>query len=161
MEIQLDKIKLIANQIVELYRKQLESKGIPASGALGDTASVEVEMNGTKLVVSLNLEHYWKNVEFGRRPGKMPPIDNIKDWIRVKPVIPDARTGKIPSAEQLAFMIARKIGIEGIPAKKPLEQTGLVYTYTDGTHGFAEATDLFIDAIKAEIVSQLKQQLLD
>ena len=150
MEIQLDKIKLIANQIVELYRKQLESKGIPASGALGDTASVEVEMNGTKLVVSLNLEHYWRYVEYGRRPGKMPPIDNIEEWIRVKPVVPNALNGKVPTSRQLAFMIARKIGREGTKARRPLEAT----VYSDGFESV-------MDAIKAEITKQLKQTLLE
>lgn len=150
MEIQLDKIQLIANQIVELYRKQLESKGIPASGTLGDTASVEVEMNGTKLVVSLNLEHYWRYVEYGRRPGKMPPIDNIEEWIRVKPVVPNAMNGKVPSSRSLAYLIARKIGREGIQGRRPLEAT----VYSDGFESV-------MDAIKAEITKQLKQTLLE
>lgn len=146
----LDVIKTTAEQIVTLYREQLESKGIPASGTLGDTASVEVEMNGTKLIVSLNLEHYWRYVEYGRRPGKMPPIDNIEEWIRVKPVVPDAMNGKIPTSRQLAFMIARKIGREGIPARRPLEAT----VYSDGFESV-------MDAIKAEITKQLSQTLLD
>lgn len=146
----LEPIKKIADQIVDIYRKQLESKGIPASGTLGDTASVEVEMNGTKLVVSLNLEHYWRYVEYGRRPGKMPPIDNIEEWIRVKPVVPNAMNGKVPTSRQLAFMIARKIGREGTKARRPLEAT----VYSDGFESV-------MDAIKAEITKQLRQTLLD
>ena len=146
----LEPIKKIADQIVDIYRKQLESKGIPASGTLGDTASVEVEMHGTKLVVSLNLEHYWRYVEYGRRPGKMPPIDNIEEWIRVKPVVPNAMNGKVPTSKQLAFMIARKIGREGIKARRPLEAT----VYSDGFESV-------MDAIKAEITKQLRQTLLD
>lgn len=146
----LEPIKKIADQIVDIYRKQLESKGIPASGTLGDTASVEVEMHGTKLVVSLNLEHYWRYVEYGRRPGKMPPIDNIEEWIRVKPVVPNAMNGKVPTSKQLAFMIARKIGREGTKARRPLEAT----VYSDGFESV-------MDAIKAEITKQLRQTLLD
>ena len=146
----LEPIKKIADQIVDIYRKQLESKGIPASGTLGDTASVEVEMNGTKMVVSLNLEHYWRYVEYGRRPGKMPPIDNIEEWIRVKPVVPNALNGKVPTSRQLAFMIARKIGREGTKARRPLEAT----VYSDGFESV-------MDAIKAEITKQLRQSLLD
>lgn len=146
----LEPIKKIADQIVDIYRKQLESKGIPASGTLGDTASVEVEMNGTKLVVSLNLEHYWRYVEYGRRPGKMPPIDNIEEWIRVKPVVPNTMNGKVPTSRQLAFMIARKIGREGTKARRPLEAT----VYSDGFESV-------MDAIKEEITRQLAQTLLD
>lgn len=150
MEIQLTKIQQLANGIVEQYRKVLADEGINASSTLSNTADVVVELNGDMVVISLQLEEYWKYVEYGRRPGKMPPIDNIKDWIKVKPIIPDARTGKIPSAEQLAFLIARKIGREGIPARHPINKT----VYTD-------VTEQIIDAIKAEIVTQLKQQLLD
>ena len=148
--IELDKIQLITNQIVELYRKQLESKGVSASGTLGDTAYAEVEINGTNLVVSLNLEHYWRYVEYGRRPGKMPPIDNIEEWIRVKPVVPNAVNGKVPSSKSLAYLIARKIGREGIQGRRPIEST----VYSDDF-------ELIIDAIKAEITRQLKQTLLD
>lgn len=150
MEIQLTKIQQLANGIVEQYRKVLADEGINASSTLSNTADVVVELNGDMVVISLQLEEYWKYVEYGRRPGKMPPIDNIKEWIKVKPIIPDARTGKIPSAEQLAFLIARKIGREGIPARHPINKT----VYTD-------VTEQIIDAIKAEIVTQLKQQLLD
>ena len=150
MDIQLTKIQQLANGIVEQYRKVLADEGINASSTLSNTADVVVELNGDMVVISLQLEEYWKYVEFGRRPGKMPPIDNIKDWIKVKPIIPDARTGKIPSAEQLAFLIARKIGREGIPARHPINKT----VYTD-------ITEQIIDAIKAEIITQLKQQLLD
>jgi hypothetical protein len=150
MDIQLTKIQQLANGIVEQYRKVLADEGINASSTLSNTADVVVELNGDMVVISLQLEEYWKYVEYGRRPGKMPPIDNIKEWIKVKPIIPDARTGKIPSAEQLAFLIARKIGREGIPSRHPINKT----VYTD-------VTEQIIDAIKAEIVTQLKQQLLD
>lgn len=150
MDIQLDKIKRLADGIVEQYRKVLADEGINASSTLSNTADVVVELNSDTVVISLQLEEYWKYVEYGRRPGKMPPIDNIKEWIKVKQIIPDARTGKIPSAEQLAFLIARKIGREGMPARHPINKT----VYTD-------VTEQIIDAIKAEIVTQLKQQLLD
>ena len=147
--LEIDKIQLIADQIVELYKQQLESKGIPASGSLGDTASVEVELSGSKLIVSLNLEHYWRYVEYGRRPGKMPPIDNIEDWIRVKPVIPKPIDGKVPSSKSLAYLIARKIGREGIQGRRPLEAT----VYSDGFESV-------MNDIKAEITKQLKQTML-
>ena len=147
--LEIDKIQLIADQIVELYKQQLESKGIPASGSLGDTASVEVELSGSKLIVSLNLEHYWRYVEYGRRPGKMPPIDNIAEWIRVKPVVPKPIDGKVPSNKSLAYLIARKIGREGIQGRRPLEAT----VYSDGFESV-------MNEIKAEITKQLKQTML-
>ena len=149
MNIDLDRIKDIAQGVVEQYRKVLADEGINASSTLSNTAEVEVELNGNRLLVSLNLEHYWKYVEYGRRPGKFPPIDAIKGWIKVKPVVPDARTGKVPSEDQLAFLIARKISREGTPARHALNKT----VYTD-------ATEAIIQQIKDEIVVQLKQTAL-
>lgn len=149
IELELDNIKQIANQIVELYRKQLVDKGIPASGALGNTASIEVEISGTKLIISINLEDYWKYVEYGRRSGKMPPIDKIENWIHIKPVIPKPFNGKVPNTRQLAFLIARKIGRDGTKARRPLEAT----VYSDDF-------EAIIDEIKSEITRQLKQSLL-
>ena len=148
MNLELDKIEQLAQGVVEQYRKVLESEGINATSNLSSTASVIVELNGDKLLISLNLAPYWRYVEYGRRPGKFPPIDSIKEWIKVKPVVPDARNGKVPNDDQLAFMISRKISREGIPAKHPINKT----VYTD-------ATEAIIQAIKSEIVTQLRQQL--
>jgi hypothetical protein len=128
----------------------LADEGINASSTLSNTADVEVQLNGDKLLISLNLEPYWRYVEYGRRPGKFPPIDAIRNWIKVKPVVPDARTGKVPSEDQLAFLIARKISREGIPARHAINKA----VYND-------ATEDIIQAIKGEIVRQLRQQTFE
>lgn len=148
--IQLDNIQNIANQVVELYKKQLDSQGINASSTLSKTATATVELNGNKLLISLNLEPYWKYVEYGRRAGKMPPIDAIVEWVRIKPIIPNPINGKIPDSRQLAYLIARKIGREGVEGRKPLTNT--IYS---------NEVENLIQDIKNEIVRQLKQQLID
>jgi hypothetical protein len=48
-------------------------------------------------------------LEDGRRPGKFPPRNKIESWIQSKGIIP---RGKI-SISQLAYLIARKISMEG------------------------------------------------
>lgn len=149
MNLQLDKIKDIAEGVVEQYRQVLDSENINASHTLSNTATVMVELNGTKLSISLMLQPYWKYIEHGRRAGKFPPIDNIEQWIRVKPVIPDARTGRIPTTRQLAFLIARKIATQGIEPKSALNRA--MHT---------SAVDDIISQIKIEIIKQMKQELL-
>lgn len=149
MNLQLDKIKDIAEGVVEQYRQLLDSENINASHALSNTATVMVELNGTKLSISLMLQPYWKYIEHGRRAGKFPPIDNIEQWIRVKPVIPDARTGRIPTTRQLAFLISRKIATQGIEPKSALNRA--MHT---------PAVDDIISQIKIEIIKQMKQELL-
>lgn len=153
-------IQLIANQVVERYKQQLQSAGIRPDSELYSTETV-VEMNGNTVIVSLIIPEHWKNVEFGRRAGaKMPPIDTIKNWISIKGIVPDGRNPKIKDPQQLAYPIAKAIARDGIRPRKLLEGTGLVNTYTNGQYGFAEANDAFIQLIKTEIVRQLEQYAL-
>lgn len=148
MEIDLRQIQPFAEKLLQLYRAELKQQGINASSQLSRSATTVVEMNGTKLQISLNLEPYWKYVEYGRRPGKMPPIDAIAEWIRIKPIIPEPINGKVPDTRQVAFLIARKIGREGIEGRKPL--TNIIYSDT---------VETLINDIKSAITQQLKQEL--
>lgn len=148
MELQLDNIKQISEQVLELYRERLEEGNINASGKLSKTAQTIVEFDGRHLLVYLELEDYWKYVEYGRRAGKMPPIDAIAEWIKIKPVIPQPINGKVPDTRQLAFLISRKIGREGIEGRYPIEKI------TTGS-----ALNDIIKAIKDDIAKQLNEQL--
>ena len=137
----------LINEFIEVYKRNLQPK--KASGSLINQTKGKIKVNGKWLYVVLTLPEHWKYVEYGRRPGKFPPIDAIKGWIKVKPVVPDARTGKVPSEDQLAFLIARKISREGTPARHALNKA----VYTD-------ATEAIIQQIKDEIVVQLRQTAL-
>ena len=66
-------------------------------------------------LISINLPEYWKYIEYGRRPGKQPPLGKIASWIEIKQIAPDT-TRRVPDLQRLAFVIARKIGREGLPA---------------------------------------------
>lgn len=110
-------------QIVNDYRRQLYQGGTNASGRLSNSVRSIVTGQDGIYEVSLSLEDYWKWVEYGRNAGKFPPIDKIKEWIQVKPVIPVAYNGKLPTIDQLSYLISRKIANEGIPAKNYLQTT--------------------------------------
>lgn len=113
-----------AEKAKELYKRKLTDKGINASYKLLNSVETVVRRNDDEFIVTINLEDYWIYVENGRGPGKFPPIDKILEWIRVKPVIPysDSR-GRLPTEEQLAFLIARKIANEGTEGRKVLAET--------------------------------------
>jgi hypothetical protein len=134
-------ITALVDQIADQYRKRL--KDVRASGKLEDFTT-DIEITDTKFKVIFNLEDYWRWVEYGRGPGKMPPISAIENWIKIKPVIPDSRTGKVPDTRQLAFLIARKIATYGTPSHYPLHLTQTSYE-----------TDNIISAIKQEISKQV------
>ena len=150
MEIDLTQLQPFANKVLEMYRQQLQNSGINASSTLSQTATSTIEMNGTKLLISLNLEPYWRYVEYGRRAGKMPPIDAIAKWITVKQIIPNPINGRVPDTRQLAFLIARKIGREGFEGRKPI--TNIVNS---------DAMESLINDIKSAIVGMAKEQLLN
>lgn len=109
------------------YKERLESEGINASGSLSNSVAAQVEMNGTVFEVSLTLNEYWKYIEGGRPPtqnnGNGELRRSILQWIKVKPVLPTPYDGKLPTEEQLAYLISRKIHKEGYEGKEPLKKT--------------------------------------
>ena len=113
-----------AEKAEELYKRKLTDKGINASYKLLNSVETTVKRNDDTFTVTINLEDYWYYVENGRGPGKFPLIDKILEWIRVKPVIPysDSR-GRLPTEEQLAFLISSKIAEQGTEGRKVLAET--------------------------------------
>lgn len=100
-----------AIRLRNLYQDKLIKGDKIATGDLMNNVEYIIEKDSRSVSVSLQLEDYWKYVEEGRPPG-YPPIDAIREWIRVKPIVPDERNGRIPDEKQLAFLIARSIAGE-------------------------------------------------
>ena len=104
-------------EFIELYKLNLVQSGRPASGKLAESLSYHVNLGTNVYAVDISLLEYWKYIENGTLPH-FPPVSAIREWIRVKPVIPRPfENGKLPTESQLAFLIARKIsrvGTEGI-----------------------------------------------
>lgn len=124
-----ENVKAVLNKfgklLVEEYRNNLTEKNVNASYALYNSVSYVVESNVTNFEVTLNLEEHWKYIEKGRKAGKYPPISAIEKWIEIKPVLPRPMSnGKLPTTKQLAYLIARKIGLEGI-APRPILQDSI------------------------------------
>jgi len=111
------------NEVIDTYRRKLAEQNINASGRLGNSLSCFVKTEDGIYELYLSLEDYWKYVEYGREPGSFPNIDAIRRWIQIKPVIPYTYNGKLPTTEQLTFLISRKIANEGIPPKNILGDT--------------------------------------
>ena len=115
-------IQTIIDQIANSYRNELTQQGKVASGRLRDF-TVEVVQDDKWFNIVFNLEHYWKYVENGRKPGKFPPINAIMKWIRVKPIVPHPMNNRVPTTKQLAFLIARSIAQNGIKPTHALQNT--------------------------------------
>lgn len=139
-----------ADYVIRVSRENLGANGSYASGLLGDSMEKIVEIGDNRFSVSIVLQDYWEYVENGRKPGKFPPPNRIREWILVKPVRPrpDSR-GKLPTVNQLAYLIGRKISLEGIPKRpffRPAVEEAKAY--------YEEAISLAIDEDVAEWVEE-------
>lgn len=122
-KLDLTTIQDITNNFVVDLKNKLKANDSYASGDLVNSIRGVVKQNGKYIVISIQLEDYWKYIENGTKPH-WPPISEIRKWISVKPVLPrPLPNGKLPTANQLAFLIARKISKVGTKAKPFLSNT--------------------------------------
>ena len=126
------------------YQDNLIRNDRIASGDLLNNIEYEVTRGDFTYTIYVKMKDYWYFVENGRKAGKMPPIDNILNWIRVKPVLPRPNAeGKLPTPQQLAFLIARKIGEEG----------------TEGTQDLRKATDTIWDTFEDRLYEAIDEDV--
>lgn len=144
MEVTVD-IREVAAELLDRYKENIKSSGHNASGDLANTASYNVTFDGRYFEISFNLQEYWKYIENGTKPH-FPPVDAIERWIRIKPLVPRAYKGKVPSTKQLAFLIAREISVNGTKATKLLSKT-------------LDESDDLIDRLVEIIEKQLEEEI--
>lgn len=112
-----------AMTVRNLYQDKLIMHDHIATGNLLNSLNYVVNVNDTRIEVSLQLEDYWKYVEYDTKPH-FPPVDALVNWIKAKPVLPNkVFDGKLPDTKQLAFLIGRKISEEGTTGTHSLEET--------------------------------------
>lgn len=147
-KLELTTIKKITDDFVVELKNKLAANKTNASGTLSNSLKGIVKQNGKYIVISIQLEDYWQFVENGRKAGKYPPLSEIKKWISVKPVLPrPLKSGKLPTDNQLAYLIGRKISKVGTKAKPFLKPT---------------ITDFdLINKVYNEVVNLLNKQLED
>lgn len=101
-----------------LYQDRLILHDRIATGDLLNSVEVHVDYDGQAYEVKLDLASYWRYVEMDTEPHWPPPSAILK-WIMAKPVLPrPLKNGKLPTPQQLAYLIGRKIavfGTKGIP----------------------------------------------
>ena len=109
-----------AQTIVSRYNDRISEY---SSGKLYKTIDYTITSNTDSYLVTINLEEYWKYISYGRKPGsRMPPVEAIENWIKVRKILPrpiTLKSGKqrVPTVQQLAYVIARSIAKKGIKAR--------------------------------------------
>lgn len=98
---------------------------------------VIVQKGNASISVALKLADYWKYVEFGTRPH-WPPKGAFIKWIEAKPILPHPDdNGRIPTPEQLDYLIRRAIAGQSPNQSSLRNPEG----GTKGTHDLAEAVE--------------------
>jgi len=128
-----------------LYKAKLTEGRPPygtknASGELLNSVKWGMKIGENHFEVTLDLAKYWKYVEGGLQGhessyfGAVYPAvqrrdgttlwNAIRDWIDIKRIDPlPGPNGKIPTKDQLAYLISRKIGRKGIEPFPALSRT--------------------------------------
>lgn len=99
-------VKELGADVVDTIKKILQSENKIATGNLIQSLDYKVIEVIGKVFLEITAADYFKFVDKGRRPGKMPPIKPIKSWMQAK--------GIVSKNKSLPFMIARSIGEKGI-----------------------------------------------
>lgn len=150
----LNTIKEITNLFAAALKDKLEENGSNATHQLSNSIKDIVKFDGKYLTVSIQLEDYYKYVENGRKAGKFPPVDAIKKWITIKPVIPRGKNGKVPTENQLTYLIGRKIAREGTRANPFLAPTIRDFKLVDKI--YAAVNSMLTDEINKAVSEELK-----
>ena len=105
--------------IAKSLKSRLEENFSDASGDLGSSIAVSaISKKSGSLEVNISMLDYWEALDKGRKPGKQPPINKIKEWLtypnpRAKLGLEGVSNVNIAEVNSLAFLIARKIGKKG------------------------------------------------
>lgn len=133
-------------QFAEQYKQNLLNSGRKATSNLINSISTRVVVNDTAIELYLDLADYYYYIENGRSAGKFPPVDNILQWIHAKQILPREINGKLPTEQQLAYLIGRKIANEGFEGSHDLENTKNSLE--------AEFTERITEALKQDFINE-------
>lgn len=100
-----DILNALGNDLVSNIRDKIKSTGASATGK----SAASLRFEARPLRFTLYGSSSFNYIEVGRPSGGMPPLDNIKEWIKSKGLQP--REGGTISG--LAYAIATKIKNEG------------------------------------------------
>lgn len=122
-------LQYVLQEYIKEVKREYENKLLDndhiASWNLVNNIEIVTHFQGQDYWVGLNLEDYWKYIEYGTRPH-FPPPNKILEWIKIKPVLPyPNKNGKLPTPNQLAYLIGRKISEVGTKGTKDLTESNL------------------------------------
>lgn len=107
-----ESIKIFFDSIAKAYIEDLHSKKLTASGK-SEAFNQHITVDGGTMTGTPYFYLLWnKKNPVGRRPGKMPPVEAIIQWLKDKKTF-NIETDRTKGLRSLAFAIAMKIKKRG------------------------------------------------
>jgi hypothetical protein len=129
---------------VDCLNANIDKKQLIQTGELKQSIKYDPRIaRGKVFVLKLLIADYYKYVDEGRRPGKFPPIEPIRKWVREKNL--GGLRAEV-SLESLAYLVARKIAQKG----------------TKATHFYSECiTEESVNELRQKLAQQVKQDMIN
>jgi len=133
----------------ELMVKKYDELGFRASGNWSKSLENEVTEGNGKYTGTISGANYTYWMEHGRKAGKFPPMNAIKQWIKDKGIIAQGI-----SQNSLAFLIARKIANEGTRIRPGIVSD--VITQARVQDLYERIGQVFINEVRSDVIKELK-----
>lgn len=157
----INSIYATAQQIVDIYKRELQLKGINASNSLSQSVNKLVEEQSNNISLYLTLNVYWRYIEEGRGASKGTGWENkradIKQWLinKIGNGTFRPKNGEIPRTdkelERVSYLIGRKISREGFEGKHPLKEA---LDFADNTG----LIDKLVEAVETSVAKPYEQE---
>jgi len=138
-------VNAILSEFAERTIQGIRSRIPNVTGKMSDSLGYRVDENGLTIFSS---EKYFTVLETGRKPGKMPPISAIEEWVRNKPVASEL------NPKSLAFLIARKIGEEGSLLYRQGGKSGVISDFINDQKIKEDLIDLLDEKFREAVINE-------
>ena len=123
----------------------IRSKIPNVTGKMSQSLGYKIDESGLTI---FSTEKYFTVLETGRKPGKMPPISAIEEWVKNKPIASDI------NPRSLAFLIARKIGEEGSLLYRQGGNSGVISDFINETKIQEDLINLLTDEFRDYVINE-------
>jgi len=138
-------VKAILTGFAERTIEGIRSRIPNVTGKMSQSLGYRIDENGLTIFSS---EKYFTVLETGRKPGKMPPISAIEEWVKNKPVASDI------NPRSLAFLIARKIGEEGSLLYRQGGKSGVISDFINDQKIKEDLIDLLDEKFREAVINE-------
>lgn len=143
----IEEFKGLGDELVKTIQLAIDEKGKTASGKTKRAIKNEIQLTASGVDQNFTAPSHWKYLGNGRGPGKPPPVQSIKDWLKNKQGVQELN----------AYAIAKKIGKEGSRDYR-LKRPNI---FIEEVEGFApKFTAVLSSGLRKDITQEIYQELI-